>query len=353
MAARKRKDRRRRRRGRFGPLYLVLSVLLILAAIAAACVAFFRVNQVTVSGNQRYTMEEVVAASEVKAGDNLFLLNRPQVARNITKALSYVENVTPVIRLPDTLELRVTENTAVAVLESGDLFWVIDARGKLLESGDRSIAPALPLVLGLTPLEPEVGDQMAVLEEEQLRLSNFNAMLKALDGVGLTRQLTDFVDLRAPANIYFGFGGELTVAVSAAADFPEQAFRFQRVLETFAKQGETVRGTLDLTYEGKQARLLSSRWVPDGWEPYVPPVEPEPSENPDLPVESGAPTQPEPPAVEPEKPDQPEPPAVEPEKPDQPEPPAVEPVKPDQPDSPEVKPEKPDQAESVTPEKTD
>ena len=335
MAARKRKDRRRRRRGRFGSLYLVLSVLLILAAIAAACVAFFRVNQVTVSGNQRYTMEEIVAASEVKTGDNLFRLNRPQVARNITKALSYVENVTPVIHLPDTLELRVTENTAVAVLESGNLFWVIDARGKLLESGDRSIAPKLPLVLGLTPLEPEVGDQMAVAEEEQLRLSNFNAMLKALDGVGLTRQLTDFVDLRAPANIYFGFGGELTVAVSAAADFHEQAFRFQRVLETFAKQGETVQGTLDLTYEGKQARLLSSRWVPDGWEPYVPPAEPEPSENPDQPVESSVPTQPDQPPVEPEKP---EPPGVEPEKPDQ---------------TPAIKPEKPDQAESVAPEKTD
>ena len=327
MAARKQKDRRRRRRGRFGFLYLVLSILLILAAIAAACVAFFRVNQVTVSGNQRYSMEEIVAASQVKAGDNLFLINRPQTARSITKALPYVENVTPVIHLPDTLELRVTENTAVAVVEADGVRWVIDARGKLLDSGDQTLAPELPLVLGLTPQEPEIGRVMEVAEEEQLRLSNFHAVLKALEGVGLARQLTDFVDLRAPANIYFGFGGELTVAVSAAADFDEQAFRFQRVLDTFAQRGETVQGTLDLTYEGKQARLLSTRWTPEGWTPYVPPaepVEPIPPEVSGVPADPSVSAVPEQPPVEPEKPDQL---PVEPEKPDQL---PVEPEKPDQ-----------------------
>ena len=327
MAARKRKDRRRRRRGRFGILYLMLSVLLILAAVTAACVAFFQVNHVTVSGNRRYTMEEIVDASGVQEGENLLLLNRPQVARKITKALSYVDHVSPVIHLPDTLELRVTENAAAAILEAEDRFWVIDAWGKLLESGARSIAPDLPLVLGLTPLEPREGEQMAVTEEEQVRLDNFITMLKALDEVGMTRCLSDFIDLRAPANIYFGSGGELTVAVSAAADFDEQAFRFQRVLETFAQQGEPIRGTLDLTYEGKQARLLSSRWTPDDWEPYVP------SSDPELP----APVQT---------------PAVEPEKPDQGQVPEAEPEKPDQGQVPEVEPEKPDQAGTV-PEKTD
>lgn len=274
MAKRKRRNRRRRRRGRFGFLYLLISFLLILGAIAAACVAFFRVNQVTVSGNQRYTMEEIVAASEVVAGDNLFLINRPQTARKIVSRLPYVENVTPVIRLPDTLELRVQENLAVAAVETGEMRWLIDARGKLLEEGDRSLRPELPLVLGLTPIEPKLGSQMEVGEEEKLRLSNFHDLMQALEGMDLARQLSGFVDLRAPGTICFGFGAELTVMMSAAADFDEQAFRFQRVLDTFAKQGETVRGTLDLTYEGKQARLLAGVWQPEGWAPYVPPENP-------------------------------------------------------------------------------
>ena len=50
-------------------------------------------------------------------------------------------------------------------------------------------------------------------------------------------------------------------------NFNEQAFRLQRVMESFQQRGEAVAGTLDLTYEGKQARLLTSRWMPeDGWD---------------------------------------------------------------------------------------
>ena len=99
MAARKdRNRRRRRRRGRFGFLYKLLSFLIIFAAILAGCVAFFRVNQVVVSGNSRYSAQEVIAASGVELGDNLFLVNRPQTAQSILRALPYVENAVPVHR---------------------------------------------------------------------------------------------------------------------------------------------------------------------------------------------------------------------------------------------------------------
>ena len=83
MAARKDRNRRRRRRGRFGFLYKLLSFLIIFAAILAGCVAFFRVNQVAVTGNSRYSDQEVIAASGVELGDNLFLVNRPQTAQRI------------------------------------------------------------------------------------------------------------------------------------------------------------------------------------------------------------------------------------------------------------------------------
>ena len=83
MARRKNRDRHRRRGGRFGGLYKLLSLLVILLAIGAGCVAFFRVNEVVVVGNSRYTAQEIAAASGVEKGDNLFLINRPQTIVNI------------------------------------------------------------------------------------------------------------------------------------------------------------------------------------------------------------------------------------------------------------------------------
>ena len=145
MAARKKRNRHRRRRGRFGFLYPLLSFLIIFAAILAGSVAFFRVNQVTVVGNSRYTAEEVAEASGVQIGDNLCLINKPKTAQSILRRLPYVEKVSPVRRLPDTLELRITETSAVAAVQAEESWWLLDAGGKLLEQGDAPLDQALAL----------------------------------------------------------------------------------------------------------------------------------------------------------------------------------------------------------------
>lgn len=263
MAARKKRDRRRRRRGRFGLFYKLLSILVIFAALLIGSVAFFRVNEVTVMGNQRYSAQEIAAASGVSAGDNLFLVNKPQTARAIMKRLPYVKNVTPIRRLPDTLELRVTESAAVAAVEAEGSWWLLDESGKLLEQGDAALRGTLPQVLGLGELTaPALGTRMTVEQELQPKLESLKALLTALSDRGLEGDLTEFIDLSAGNAIYFGYRGCLTVAVPMSGDFGQQAFRLQRVLESFAQRGEIVTGTLDLTYSGKQARLLTGRWLP-------------------------------------------------------------------------------------------
>ena len=85
--AKRRKSNRRRRRGRFGFLYRILSVLAICAAIVAALTLFFKVDTIRMSGANRYSKQEIVDASGVKVGDNLFLLNKFDMAQRILKKL--------------------------------------------------------------------------------------------------------------------------------------------------------------------------------------------------------------------------------------------------------------------------
>ena len=88
--ARRRNSNRRRRRGSVGFLYKMLSVLVICTAIIAALTLFFRVNAIQVSGQQRYTDEQVQEASGIQIGDNLFLLNKYDAAGKIVEALPTV-----------------------------------------------------------------------------------------------------------------------------------------------------------------------------------------------------------------------------------------------------------------------
>jgi cell division protein FtsQ len=263
MAARKNRNRHRRRRGRFGFLYKLLSFLLIFAALLAGCVVFFRVNDVKVEGNSRYTAQEVEAASEIEMGANLFLINKPQTASKIMAKLPYVKKVTLVRRLPDVIELSVTESVAVAAIRDGTgAVWLLDSDAKLLEQGDDSLASGLPLVTGLTPVDPALGVRLAVGEEESIKLESLRSLLSALSDRDMAGNIWNFIDLTATNAIYFGYGEDLTVVVPMTGDFAQRVFSLQRVLETFQQRGETVAGTLDLTYGDDQARLLTERWLP-------------------------------------------------------------------------------------------
>ena len=71
-----RRRNRRRRRGSLGPLLRVLSVLLTAVAVVAALTLFFKVDQVVVSGNSRYSAEEIIEVSGVEQGDNLILMDK-------------------------------------------------------------------------------------------------------------------------------------------------------------------------------------------------------------------------------------------------------------------------------------
>lgn len=277
MAGKGKQNRQRRRRGRFGVLYKLLSFSLIFSAIMAGSVIFFRVNEITVSGNSRYTAEQIIAASGVEVGDNLFLINKPQTVRAITKSLPYVEKVSPVKALPDRLELHITESTAVAYWQDESGYWLVNSATKVVElTEDSSLIEGLPRIMGLTSVHPVLGTQLAAELEEQLRLDSLRELLAALDGREMAEQVTEFMDLSNSNVIYFGYGSDLTVAVPMSGNFDRLTYSLQGVLNTCAEQGVLVAGTLDLTYGDKTAHLLTDRWLPESLTEREPEESPEP-----------------------------------------------------------------------------
>ena len=137
MASRRSNKRKRRNRGRFGFLYKMLSLIIILVVIAAGCVVFFRVEDITVSGVSRYTAQEIIDASGVAQGDNLFLVGSSRTAQKIYSTLPYVDEVNIRHALPDGIVITVTERVPAAVIQGDDGWWIIDAKGKILDGVSR------------------------------------------------------------------------------------------------------------------------------------------------------------------------------------------------------------------------
>ena len=128
-----RRKRTKRRRGSFGFLYKLLSVLLICTAIIVAMTLFFRVDEIAVTGQRRYTEEEIRAAAGVELGSNLYLLNKYDIVRAIGGKLPYIEDIRVNRKLPDTLLIEVHESGRPFALVQDGSAWLISASGKIVE----------------------------------------------------------------------------------------------------------------------------------------------------------------------------------------------------------------------------
>ena len=247
MARQRRHARSRRRRGRFSGLYKVLSVLLAAAAVVLACVVFFRVNYVEVSGNVHYTAEEIIEASGIEIGDNLVGLSRSRVSASICTRLPYVEYVNIKKVLPDGVVLRVSERVAAASVSSAEGRWLISAQGKLLEKDTGAVRSLL--INGLTAVGPYPGGMIQVDEGERITLSYVKELLTQLESHGWLEQCT-VLDCTAVTSMLLDYG-IYRVKLPRGGDY-DYYLRLAESALASGKIPEGVGGSLDLTVaEGK------------------------------------------------------------------------------------------------------
>ena len=266
MSAARNSKRSRRNRGRFSFLFKLLAIVAIGAALTVGATVFFKVEQVVVEGNQRYTAQEVENASGIQIGDNLFRLNKYQIKTDILQTLPYVEGVNIVRRLPSTIAITVHEWDAVARIAYTPLpegvvteqeaegeettsmetakeneMWLISVGGKLLEVAPEDSKAIL--VSGLTALAPKAGTMLAVPQEQQDKLSGLLALLSSLEDRELLSFVTE-IDLTAAAQVQMRYDNRFWVKMPLNGDFTY----FLRAVEAVVEQrGPGEKGTMDLT----------------------------------------------------------------------------------------------------------
>ena len=231
--ARRRHSNHRRRRGNFGFLYKLLSVLVICGAVVAALTLFFRVDTIRVTGNDRYTEEEVIQASGIQLGDNLFLLNKYEAARSIAEQLPYIDIEDIWIRreLPDTLLIDVAEcGTPLAMIQDGSA-WLVSPKGKIVEQLPAAQAGDYAVIDGCELLAPSVGTDIALSTEYASQQSSLLALMTALEAADRMDQV-DAIHLSDLSQLVMDYAGRFSVEMPYSADY-EQALKIvQGVVDT-------------------------------------------------------------------------------------------------------------------------
>lgn len=234
--------RRYKRRARFGFLYKLLAIIAMLAAVVMGATVFFRVEDMVVVGNVRYDAQQVIDATGIVQGDNLFGMNKFETARQIRRQLPYVEGVNIRRGWPDTLIITVTECEAAARVTGERGQWLISKSGKILELA-RGTAQDVIRVDGLNAVQPEAGLPLVVREEQQARGDSLLALLQALNQGGMLAKVT-YIDMTSPSRILMDFDARFTVKLPVSGDFDYLLGAMSQAVATL-EDYET--GTLDLT----------------------------------------------------------------------------------------------------------
>lgn len=130
-AARRRQQRMRRR-----IFYVALSLIVIIVGIVLSLTVFFNITKIEVEGNTIYTEKEIIAASGVDIGDNLFLVARDSVRTSISEELPFAGNVEFSNKLPGTLKIKVYDTSVRCAIETKDGYILINENGKVLGTVD-------------------------------------------------------------------------------------------------------------------------------------------------------------------------------------------------------------------------
>ena len=166
----------------YGPLALILLFLIIILVMSL----FFRVSEIEVINASDYTDQEIIVASGIEKGVNLFFVDRFSAASKIFASLPYMDTVSIRRQLPKKIVIQAEGSAPAAYMMLDGEYWFLDRNGRALGVTTVLKAEAYPEIRSLETITVLPGEDMIVEGENTIRLRYIGELLNALTGVGLT-----------------------------------------------------------------------------------------------------------------------------------------------------------------------
>lgn len=242
LVERQKKKKRRRMISRIG-----IAVLVLLAIVFAPTI-FFQVSKINVTGDTRYTSEQLIKSTGVKQGDNMFFLDTEQIAADLKDEYPYLDTVKLRRKLPSTLQIEVNDRTAVLSIEQNGKYLILDMYGKVLEK-TKSAAKGTAKVTGVPMKGLHVGD--TVDKDKYGKAASVMKLLELTDQYGMKKHIKT-IDVEKAYDVRVTYDKRYTILLGALEESNlEHKIQFLKAILKEPSLPES--GVIDLTDE-KEAR---------------------------------------------------------------------------------------------------
>lgn len=232
--------RRSHRRHVLIVFYLFLFLAVLGTAAALSLTVLFRITGVRVTGTSRYSEQQIVDASGIKTGDNLFLIRTKEDALAIRRKLPYLGSVRISRRFPDQVQIDVQAANVLGAAAYGTGYVLVGGDGTVLES---VVAQPKGCILfrGLKIKKAQPGLPIKFTDSDQESI--FKTTMDAVEKGGIGKITA--ADFSQPARILLVYDGRVSINLGLPADLAYKLKFAKSLLQNNIKS--TEKGTLNLS----------------------------------------------------------------------------------------------------------
>lgn len=220
--------------------------LIILAIIFLMSISL-EISKIEVSGNNLYSDEEIISASGIQTGDNLFFINRIAAGSRVVVKLPYVDAVAINRTLPNRVVIVVQESNAIGYVEASGEYWTISQSGKYLAKISSEDTADMARISGLTLKNPVVGEVLTPGKGEEGKFKYLQEIMYQIQTRGIIADISA-IDVSNETNPEIGYQSRFTVKLG---ELDNTEYKFGKMLSAIGQLGAADTGTLDLSTDDK------------------------------------------------------------------------------------------------------
>jgi len=227
----KKKKRKKRRKFMF---YTLLFIFFVTVITVLSLTVFFNISDIAVTENAHYSDAEIIKASGLEKGQNLFTLNKFKIIEKMKEKLPYVREIVVDRHLPVGIEFIITETKPYMYIEHNGGYYLLDETLKVLDRVETQ-PENLPAVTGVTPQTLEIGKLFTAQNSLEQYLVSLSSALKEHIGDDCVTALS----VLTLYDINFEYMGRVTVKVGTLDNIEKKLQLVKYVLDE-NKSNETA-----------------------------------------------------------------------------------------------------------------
>lgn len=231
--------RKKRHRRKLVAFYFTLVFVIVAAAVVLSLTVLFKITDVTVTGTSRYSEQQIVQASGIKAGDNLFLIHKTEAVEKIRRALPYLGTIQISRKLPTQVVISVGEEAVWGAAAYGSGYVIIGENGSALEN-TRTQPKDCTLLKGLNIKSAKPGSPLELNDAKRAEI--LKSVMAAVKASSLKITAADFSQ---PAKIVLTYDNRVAINLGMPTGL-DYKLRFAKKLLQENIKG-TEKGTLNMS----------------------------------------------------------------------------------------------------------